>query len=429
MKTTFGLLPQHPDTDHPQRTHPLAPKIRYWANCMGQEGSLYERGSRLNHSCAPNCTRVTLNRGDAERAFVTLRSVVEGEELTLSYLPSGMEVMGTVLRRRHLWLSRGFLCRCDRCSQPQDGLRQVTCPECCPADPRRCQQHDNRERGKSGSGLPTTQCAHDNLLKEDEARRPSGKQTLFADWWNQSGMWVCRSCGWCSDIDSDSASSLCLHRREGLLSAEIYSLVMANTLARGTPAAGVVEHGSDMVARNDGGTARDNRERSRQDDGRRQARRDRVQGMLEMSIALLGRRHWATFSCVLLRLQQELSFFSEEHRGYWATSSPSTPCPPPLSPPPPPRAKPEFLEWAVRELTSLWQWLVVSLEGATSHSPAYYLFDVVCDLLNASGKCDTTNPRGLQVFVDGVEAWISAFADEEQRRRFAAAAAVVSRSK
>ncbi|CAN0520713.1 unnamed protein product, partial [Ectocarpus sp. 12 AP-2014] len=104
---------------------------RYWANCMGQEGSLYERGSRFNHSCTANCTRVTLDGGGVERAFMTLRPVAAGEELTLSYLPSGIEVMGTVVRRRYLWLSRGFLCSCDRCSRPQDEVRQVVCPECC----------------------------------------------------------------------------------------------------------------------------------------------------------------------------------------------------------------------------------------------------------------------------------------------------------
>lgn len=393
---------------------------------MGQEGALYERGSRLNHSCAPNCTRVTLDRGDAERAFVTLRPVVAGEELTLSYLPSGMEVMGTVVRRRHLWLSRGFLCYCDRCSQPQDEVRQVACPECCAADPQRGKSH---ARGVSCLGSLVTDSAHhhdnDTLRKQDEARRPLGCQTAFADWWNQSGMWVCRSCGWCSDIDSDRASSLCLHRKEGILSAEIFSLVMANIVSRGTPAAVVAKHCGSKAARNDGGSA-SGKGQSRQDGRQRQARRDAVQAMLETSMALLGRRHWATFSCVLLRLQQELSSFLGEGWERRPAPSPSLPCPPPPSSR---RPQSEFLEWALQELTALWQWLSVSLEEVTSHPPAYYLFDVVCDLLDASGKCDTADPRGLKFFADGVEAWVSAFADEGQRRRFTAVAAVVGRSK
>lgn len=397
---------------------------------MGQEGSLYERGSRLNHSCAPNCTCITLNRGDAERAFVTLRPVVAGEELTLSYLPSAMEVMGTVVRRRHLWLSRGFLCRCDRCSQPQDEVRQVACPECCTADPRRRQQHDSRERDVSGSRLPATDSAHDRLRNEDEARRPSGERAVFADWWNKSGMWVCRSCGWCSDIDSDRSSSLCLHREEGILSAEVFSLVMANTMTRGTPAAVVVEdRSSSEWARNGSGTASDDRERSRQHDRHRQKRRNKVQGMLEASVTLLGRRHWATFSCVLLRLQQELSSFLGESWEFRPASPHSPLCPPSRPSPSTPRAKPGFLDRAMRELTALWQWLSISLEAVTSHPPAYYLFDVVCDLLDASGQiCVVTNPRGLQFFVDGIEAWVSAFTDEEQRRRFTAAAAGVGHS-
>lgn len=363
---------------------------RYWANCIGQEGSLYERGSLLNHGCAANCTRVALDGGGAERAFVTLRPIAAGEELTLSYLPSGMEVMGTVVRRRHLWLSRGFLCHCDRCTQPQDEVRQVECPECC-ADGRR-QRHSTEE------ALHT----RDGHGEETQIRRPPSEEpAAFADWWNQSRMWVCRSCGWCSG-DAETGTP-CLRRNEAILSAEVFALVMGNTVAR--PPSPAATGGGSNACSADG--------RSPQAVGQqRQAKRDAVQGLLKASAALLGRRHWATFSCALLRLEQELSALSEKGSGPWQTLVPSRPM-----------ASAEFLVWAMQELNALWQWLSAALETATSHPPAYYLFDAVCGLLGL-GEESAGRTKEMRELADRVEPWVSAFADEEQRRRFAAAAAV-----
>ncbi|CAM9471766.1 unnamed protein product, partial [Laminaria digitata] len=128
---------------------------RYWANTFGLEGALHNRGSRFNHSCSPNCTRILLD-GSSERSFITLAPVPEGGELTLSYLPSEMEAMGTVVRRRHLWLSRGFLCRCERCLQPQDDLRQVACPDCAASLPPRTRRRgpawNSSKRARRASG-------------------------------------------------------------------------------------------------------------------------------------------------------------------------------------------------------------------------------------------------------------------------------------
>lgn len=387
---------------------------RYWANCIGKEGSLYERGSLLNHSCAANCTRVTLNGGGSERAFVTLRPVAAGEELTLSYLPSGMEVMGTVVRRRHLWLSRGFLCHCDRCSQPQDVVRQVECPECC-ANVRR--RRRSREEVASGSGWsPEAFRTRNGHGEEKEVRgSPTKEPAVFADWWNQSGMWVCRSCGWCSDVDT---GTLCLQRKEGILSAETFALVMANTVARSPPTATRCCR-SNVSAPGGGSIPSGGEERSLHGGGQQQhqARRDAVQGLLKACAAVLGRRHWATFSCALLRLEQELSALSEQVLGPRSTPSPSRP-----------KARMEFLEWAMQELNALWRWLAVALDTATSHPPAYYLFDVVCDLLGLLGLSEDSGGDAKEmmlmgVLVDRVEPWVSAFADEDQRRRFAAAEA------
>ncbi|CAN0099934.1 unnamed protein product [Hapterophycus canaliculatus] len=388
---------------------------------MGPEGSLHARGSRFNHSCAANCSRVTLDSsgGAVERAFITLRAVALGEELTLSYLPSRIEVMGTAVRRRHLWSSRGFLCSCARCSQPQDEVRQVACPEC------------SRGRGASGSGSPPAHTGRGDGCRargerRDLTQRQPEEGAAFADWWNQSGMWVCRSCGWCSRIDSDDSEAAAptkgsLHHQEGILRADILGLVTADasdTSGQSAPAApcgsSVTREAAREKSRGAGGSGRG----LQQDSAGQQAGRDGIKRMLERSVTLLGRRHWVTFSCAHARLKQEVSALLDRGRG--SPPPPSTSAP--LLPETSPSLSPEFLDWAVRELNGLWQWLSAAMGPATSHPPAYYLFDVVCDLLDAMrGSHQGGAGEKLRPILARVDEWVMVFADEEQRRRFAAA--------
>ncbi|CAN0506536.1 unnamed protein product, partial [Ectocarpus sp. 8 AP-2014] len=281
---------------------------QYWANCMGQDGSLYERGSRFNHSCTANCTRVTLDGGGVERAFMTLRPVAAGEELTLTYLPSGIDVMGTVVRRRHLWLSRGFLCSCDRCSRQNDEVRQVVCPECCkhynsPLERRSSSGGRVVGSSRSAEGHSTPACRDGGPYKGDGARRRPEEETVFAEWWKQSEMWVCQYCGWCSNIDStcsdSSAPSRSLHCKESIVSAEVIALVMAHTVDPRSPSASCTNMAPDGRSGSLGWP--------HHPDEQLQARRDAVKGMLETSVTVLGRRHWTTFSCAYMRLKLELS--------------------------------------------------------------------------------------------------------------------------
>eukprot|EP00903_Cladosiphon_okamuranus_P020842 g19142.t1 len=238
----------------------------------GKERSLYERGSLLNHSCAVTCTRVTLRGGGAERALVTLRPVAAGEELTLSYLPSGMEILRVVQRWRHR------------------------------------------------NAVPAAQRGH-------------------------------------------------LERRK-------FALAMANTVPRSPPTT-TRRCFANLSAPSGGGhNLGGSEDRSLQGGGqqqqqrRRQERPDSVRGLLKASAAVFGSRHWATFSCALLRLERELYALSEHVSGPRPTPSPSRP-----------EARMEFLEWAMQELNALCWWLDVALETATGHPPAHDVFDVVCDLL------------------------------------------------
>jgi len=73
-------------------------------------------------------------------------------------------------------------------------------------------------------------------------------------------------------------------------------------------------------------------------------------------------------------------------------------------------------------VNALWQWLKVALDAATSHPPEYYMFDVVCDLLDLFGEA--CGNEEVQLLASKVESWVAVFADEEQHRRFAAACSV-----
>ena len=70
----------------------------------------------LNHSCTPNCERV-VEGGRLE--VVTVREVVRGEELTISYTDL---LLPTVRRRAILATSKHFHCECERC---EDGPGEV----------------------------------------------------------------------------------------------------------------------------------------------------------------------------------------------------------------------------------------------------------------------------------------------------------------
>ncbi|CAM9471836.1 unnamed protein product [Laminaria digitata] len=89
------------------------------------------------------------------------------------------------------------------------------------------------------------------------------------------------------------------------------------------------------------------------------------------------------------------------------------------------------MSWALRELNRLWRWLGERLP-VTNHPPAYYLFEVVCDVLYVYGseiadeaeRAEQVAGRAgcaVEVFrhvLTSVEQWVSVYGDEQQRLRF-----------
>eukprot|EP01006_Ploeotia_vitrea_P006468 TRINITY_DN13219_c0_g1_i1.p1 TRINITY_DN13219_c0_g1~~TRINITY_DN13219_c0_g1_i1.p1 ORF type:complete len:131 (-),score=14.69 TRINITY_DN13219_c0_g1_i1:27-419(-) len=71
---------------------------------------VFEHFSRFNHSCSPNCT---VHIAHSCLDVVTTSAVVDGDELTVSYLPAGGQ--GRAQRKDELRKGWGFDCDCPQC--------------------------------------------------------------------------------------------------------------------------------------------------------------------------------------------------------------------------------------------------------------------------------------------------------------------------
>ncbi|KDR79233.1 hypothetical protein GALMADRAFT_1229155 [Galerina marginata CBS 339.88] len=94
-----------------------------WDMAAEDEGSemlgwgAYIFGSYFNHGCAPNLKKSRDKRG---MQFSTLRDVLPGEELCISYIDE--ESLSTQERSEHLERDWFFVCRCARCAHELDGV-------------------------------------------------------------------------------------------------------------------------------------------------------------------------------------------------------------------------------------------------------------------------------------------------------------------
>eukprot|EP01060_Flectonema_neradi_P039898 TRINITY_DN8949_c3_g1_i1.p1 TRINITY_DN8949_c3_g1~~TRINITY_DN8949_c3_g1_i1.p1 ORF type:complete len:808 (+),score=149.83 TRINITY_DN8949_c3_g1_i1:84-2426(+) len=77
--------------------------------------------SFCNHSCAPNCV-VIPNEGSLR----SITAIPKGTPITISYLDDKQLLLPTNKRRQLLQSRWGFICGCERCSQPFDDVRIFT---------------------------------------------------------------------------------------------------------------------------------------------------------------------------------------------------------------------------------------------------------------------------------------------------------------
>lgn len=85
---------------------------------------LFETACRMNHSCKPNCVWITTQDGLAKEVRA-IKPIQEGEQLTIDYVGETTEPIPQ--RRRELLLTKGFTCKCDRCSADYDDTRRFRC--------------------------------------------------------------------------------------------------------------------------------------------------------------------------------------------------------------------------------------------------------------------------------------------------------------
>eukprot|EP00397_Hematodinium_sp_SG-2012_P030792 GEMP01032637.1.p1 GENE.GEMP01032637.1~~GEMP01032637.1.p1 ORF type:complete len:364 (+),score=90.47 GEMP01032637.1:35-1126(+) len=95
------------------------------------DGRIYVRASRLNHSCDANCEWEMREAGTLE--VRTVREVEKDEELTISYL-GPLRWLPACYRRQLLYETKGFFCDCPACNAPMDVLRRAPCFVCHPRE-------------------------------------------------------------------------------------------------------------------------------------------------------------------------------------------------------------------------------------------------------------------------------------------------------
>jgi len=89
----------------------------------GSSRALFQWHARINHSCAPNA----VFHGGVIRS---LRKIICGEPITLSYLDPMFSKCSTRVRRTMLYKSHSFHCNCTCCTSPVDLRRVLLCPQC-----------------------------------------------------------------------------------------------------------------------------------------------------------------------------------------------------------------------------------------------------------------------------------------------------------
>ncbi|CAE7777202.1 smyd5 [Symbiodinium sp. CCMP2592] len=123
-----GLVPQSAASFPPREYAKLRMAIQlngFRFNLDAKEGdfgydrgeALFDRISRLNHSCQPNVEfNLTWDnsRGNVVNTITAMSDICEGEELNISYLPLRL-CLAVEERRRQLLEHWEFVCRCPRC--------------------------------------------------------------------------------------------------------------------------------------------------------------------------------------------------------------------------------------------------------------------------------------------------------------------------
>jgi hypothetical protein len=87
-----------------------------WSYNAFQEGLIFQRMSRVNHSCDPNATVSTKPNQETTHQLVATSHILAGEEILISYLGI-FTFAGYTTRQQILIFSKHFTCSCSRCQR------------------------------------------------------------------------------------------------------------------------------------------------------------------------------------------------------------------------------------------------------------------------------------------------------------------------
>lgn len=110
---------------------------------------IFPMGLRANHSCDPNISYRSLS--GSRLCYLANRPIQCNEEITMSYIDCIFTSRS--FRQERLREQKLFVCKCERCSRPEDSSRRIFCPHCRKDDP---ESEFNGELSKDRSPDPTT---------------------------------------------------------------------------------------------------------------------------------------------------------------------------------------------------------------------------------------------------------------------------------
>ncbi|GKY98678.1 hypothetical protein MPSEU_000824100 [Mayamaea pseudoterrestris] len=109
----------------------LLVKVMLIYSCNSFEGGrIYERTSRINHSCDPNAV-VNVDGNEESQRVLAATNISVGDEITISYLGT-MLYSDKTSRRERLRRDKHFICQCARCVAAADLAARVPCNSCHP---------------------------------------------------------------------------------------------------------------------------------------------------------------------------------------------------------------------------------------------------------------------------------------------------------
>ena len=100
-----------------------------WSCNSFQGGRIYEKHSRINHSCNPNAIVQSLPSEKDGQLIRAVAPIAVGDEITISYLGLFLYADGPT-RREQLAKHKHFVCTCERCHTTPDVAAAIPCPLC-----------------------------------------------------------------------------------------------------------------------------------------------------------------------------------------------------------------------------------------------------------------------------------------------------------